>query len=122
MRTIDMSSTVQKLSKNKYVLMVFALGMLLILLPSSSKKNENSGNTVYTLEATGVSLATESGKVADIMSEIDGVGRAEVLLSRNGAVIVCDGADSAKVRLLVTNAVMAYTGLGSDKIWVVKMK
>ena len=39
-----------------------------------------------------------------------------------GAVIVCDGADSAAVRLRVVQAVSALTGLGSDKISVIKMK
>lgn len=39
-----------------------------------------------------------------------------------GAVVVCDGADSASVRLRVTQAVSALTGLGSDKISVIKMK
>lgn len=39
-----------------------------------------------------------------------------------GAVIVCDGADDAKVRLSVTEAVSNATGLGADKISVLKMK
>ncbi|MCQ2420746.1 MAG: hypothetical protein MJ118_06395 [Clostridia bacterium] len=39
-----------------------------------------------------------------------------------GALVVCDGADSAGVRLSVVNAVSGLTGLGSDKITVVKMK
>ena len=39
-----------------------------------------------------------------------------------GAVVVCDGADSAAVRLRITQAVSALTGLGSDKISVIKMK
>jgi len=38
-----------------------------------------------------------------------------------GAVIVCDGADSADVRLKVTKAVAAFTGLGMDKITVIGM-
>lgn len=38
-----------------------------------------------------------------------------------GAVIVCDGADSAGAKLAVVSAVEAYTGLGSDKITVMKM-
>ena len=38
------------------------------------------------------------------------------------AVVVCAGAQRADVRLAVTNAVAAYTGLGSDRIRVEKMK
>lgn len=39
-----------------------------------------------------------------------------------GALILCQGADSASVRLDIVNAVSALTGLGSDKISVIKMK
>ncbi len=39
-----------------------------------------------------------------------------------GAVVVCQGADSAAVRLAVTQAVSDLTGLGADHISVVKMK
>ena len=39
-----------------------------------------------------------------------------------GAVVVCEGADRAAVKLAVTEAVASLTGLGSGKIAVVKMK
>ncbi|MFB0919735.1 MAG: hypothetical protein QMB62_02450, partial [Oscillospiraceae bacterium] len=39
-----------------------------------------------------------------------------------GAVIVCDGADSADVRLRISKAVAAYTGLGMDEITVLSME
>lgn len=39
-----------------------------------------------------------------------------------GAVIVCEGAGSADVRLEVTNAVVAFTGLTTNKITVMSMK
>lgn len=39
-----------------------------------------------------------------------------------GAVVVCQGADSAAVKLNIVRAVSSLTGLGSDKITVVKMK
>lgn len=39
-----------------------------------------------------------------------------------GAVVLCQGADSARVRLAVVEAVAAVTGLTSDKISVLKMK
>lgn len=54
-------------------------------------------------------------------------GEAPILRTRRypvyqGAVIVCDGADQAGVRLTVINAVGALTGLSSDRITVMKMK
>ena len=39
-----------------------------------------------------------------------------------GALIVCEGADNAIVRLSIVNAVSDLTGLSSDKISVIKMK
>ena len=39
-----------------------------------------------------------------------------------GAVIVCDGANSADVRLAITQAVSDFTGLSSDKIAVINME
>ena len=39
-----------------------------------------------------------------------------------GALVVCQGAGSAAVRLHIVQAVSSLTGLGSDKITVIKMK
>lgn len=39
-----------------------------------------------------------------------------------GAIIVCQGADSATVRLRIIEAVASVTGLSTDKICVLKMK
>ncbi|MFQ7243101.1 MAG: hypothetical protein ACLRO1_11965, partial [Agathobaculum sp.] len=38
-----------------------------------------------------------------------------------GAVVLCDGADNAQVRLAVTQAVSTVCGIGSDKVTVLKM-
>ena len=39
-----------------------------------------------------------------------------------GAIILCQGADSAAVRLSIVDAVANVTGLSTDKITVLKMK
>lgn len=39
-----------------------------------------------------------------------------------GAIIICEGADDPNVKLAVTEAVSKITGLGADKIAVLKMK
>lgn len=39
-----------------------------------------------------------------------------------GAIIICQGADNASVRLSIVDAVSKITGLGADKISVLKMK
>ena len=92
------------LRNSRYVLLVLALGLLLLLLPRSA-------NSASAKAAAGA---------GDPLEAIRGVGAARVLLSRSGAVVVCDGASDAQVRLDVTEAVSAYTGLGSDKIRVMQ--
>lgn len=53
-------------------------------------------------------------------------GGEEVVVTRSGypvfrgAVVVCEGGDVPAVRLAITEAVTALTGLGSDKISVIK--
>ena len=118
---MDKSAVGKKLWANRYVLAVLALGLVLMLLPSGSGKSDSTGSA-DALESTGVSLETEGEKLSALLTRMQGVGRAEVLLSQSGAVVVCDGADAPTVRLYVTNAVMSYTGLGSDRISVIKMK
>lgn len=39
-----------------------------------------------------------------------------------GAIVICQGADSARVRLSIVDAVSKLTGLGADSISVLKMK
>ena len=39
-----------------------------------------------------------------------------------GAIVVCQGADNPSVKLAITEAVSKITGLGADRICVVKMK
>ena len=60
---------------------------------------------------------------------VSGSGREETGLVRQtkaptylGAVIVCQGADNASVRLAIVEAVRSATGLTTDRISVLKMK
>ena len=124
MKVIEFGALSKRLAKNKYVLMVLALAIVLLLLPSGREKE--SRNIVQAqgseLESSGIPLDTESARLSDFLSKMEGVGRAEVLLSSEGAVVLCEGADNSSVRLYVTNAVSVYTGLGSDKIRIIKLK
>lgn len=127
MGNVDRRSLRRILSENKYVLLVLALGLVLLLLPRSKSTAAQSApgtgppaGVGTPMEASGIPVDTESQRLAALLSAIRGVGPgAQVLLSRNGAVVVCAGAEDARVRLDVTMAVSAYTGLGSDRILVV---
>lgn len=110
------------LRNSRYVLLVLALGLLLLLLPrstnsASARTDAGAGDP---LESSGIPLETECARLGELLEAIRGVGAAKVLLSRSGAVVVCDGASDAQVRLDVTEAVSAYTGLGSDRIRVMQ--
>ena len=93
----------------KYVLLVAAAGLALMLWPSGGNRDDGAAAAV-----------TEEARLESLLSDIVGVGRAQVLLSDKGAAIVCQGADSATTRLAVTDAVRCYTGLGADQIVIFK--
>ncbi|MCD8254562.1 MAG: hypothetical protein LUC36_03325 [Oscillospiraceae bacterium] len=120
MKMIDMTKAARTLAANKYVLLVLAAGLALLAWPSAAESADTGGGDA--LAATGTALTTEAERLADFLENTEGVGRVQLLLSSEGAVVVCDGADSAAVRYAVTGAVGAYTGLGSDKITIIKMK
>lgn len=155
------------LKKYKYAVLVLVIGLGLMSLPTKTKTTasatQNSTNSVETRDV--------AQELADILGNIKGVGKVQVMLTvkagettvyqtdedvdtsetgssirketviitdsdRNqrplvvqtmppeymGAVIVCQGADNASVRLAVVEAVCKATGLGADKISVLKMK
>ena len=68
-----------------------------------------------TSEETTVFSANQSAQKTPVVTKTKKASYA-------GAVVVCDGADSAVVQLRIVQAVSALTGLGSDKISVIKMK
>ena len=97
-----MKKVLDKLDQFKYPLLILALGVFLMLIPSSPK-GENTAPT------------TELGEA---LSLTQGVGEAYVLVSDNG--VVCEGAQNAEVRMKIMEAVRSYTGFGADKITILK--
>ena len=86
-----------------------------------------SGSQLYLAEDSDE--ASESGtteRQRETVTLNRGSGYDDVVITREiypiyqGAVVVCQGADQAKVRLAVIEAVAALTGLSSDRITVVK--
>ena len=125
MREIDLGAVTKALAKNRSVLLILCVGLGLLLLPRRAAGKDNADRedaaAGMPMAASGIPLDTECTRISALLRSVRGVGNAEVLLSAQGCVVVCEGADSAEVRLDVTNAVAAYTGLGSDKICVMKM-
>ena len=74
---------------------------------SQSANGEVRSSTVLVSTGSGTESAVTVGTVGPVWQ---------------GVIVVCDGADSAQLRLEITRAVGAVTGLSSDKIAVVKRK
>ncbi len=153
--------------KNKYVLLILTIGLILLLLPPF--KNSVEENKVITENSANI-LSVED-QLSQILSYVQGAGKVQVMLSiaygeetlyqtdedhstnvdhesdksdtvtitgsdrgesglikqinppvYSGAIVVCQGADNPSVRFAVVEAVSKVTGLGTDKISVLKMK
>lgn len=94
------------LDKFKYPLLILVLGVILMLLPTGSAKSEEAEGDV---------------RIQQMLSSVEGVGEAQVIISDNGVVVVCRGAENAAVRLDIIRAISAYTGFGSDRITILKL-
>ena len=80
---------------------------------------EASGEeTVYQTDGDGADTVL----VTDENRKEQGLVRTRQPPVYRGAIVVCRGADSAYVRLAVVEAVANVTGLGTDKITVLKME
>ena len=94
--------------KWKYPILILLIGLLLMLIPTS-KERETSADDAQ-------------GALAAVLANTQGVGEARVLISDHGVVVACAGASNASVRLDIIRAVCSYTGFGSDKITILKLK
>lgn len=76
------------------------------------------------ISVSGDSNATRSNTVTVTDAERNQTGLIRQVnpASYLGAIVVCQGADSPSVRLAIVDAVSKATGLGSDRISVLKMK
>ena len=155
------------LNQYKYVLLVIAAGILLLLWPTGDGRREPDGGaqaearedfdlealeeklsrTLSQVEGAGqvtVTLTVKRGMEQVLASDrtttvnergssveeetvlrSTGSGEEALLITRRypvfqGALVVCEGGDDPAVRLTMTQAVSALTGLGADKITVCK--
>ncbi len=156
---------VDTVKRYRYVLLILALGVALMLIPGKSDPSE----TEHPVQITEQKEDTAQ-QLSRILAQIQGAGRVEVLLtlasgektvyqtdedistgengttrfdtviitgsdrgqsgliqqvnppSYQGAIVVCQGADRPAVRLAIVEAVSKVTGLGADRISVLKMK
>lgn len=100
----------KQIDKYKYPLLALLLGLVIMLIPTGKSS---------VAEPDAASDDSET-RLEAVLEKCEGVGEAKVLLSENGAVIVCDGAENPEVRLSIIKAVEAFTGFSSDRIQVLK--
>lgn len=155
------------LRKYKYALLILAVGVILMCLPSrDSTTVEQPQETLAATQDQDIAQELEL-----ILSQIKGAGKVQVMLSKAtgeetyyqtdedqssgtdstsgrsdtviitdvdraqtglirkvnpptymGAIIVCEGADQPAIQLAIVEAVADVTGLGADRISVLKMK
>ncbi len=166
---LDWKMLTRQFGRYKYVLLVIGIGVLLLLVPTSTSKVSSSESTINTEEDFSVEALEE--KLEHILAQIDGAGQVDVMLTVEsgmkrifaqdgrmeqesdsmqkesetvvissgsgtqetvlvqqvyprfqGALVVAEGGGNPTVRLNLTEAVAALTGLGADKISVCKGK
>ncbi len=100
----------EELKKYKYPLLALLLGLVIMLIPTGKNSSELSSDTPDGDEA----------RLEAVLTKCEGVGEVKVLLSENGAVVVCQGAEDPEVRFSIIKAVEAFTGFSSDRIQVFK--
>ena len=90
---------------------------------------QSEGEKILYQTDEDISTDTSSSDIRKDTVLITGNDRNETGLVRQinpptylGAIILCQGADKAGIRLSIVEAVMGVTGLTSDKITVLKMK
>ena len=136
----------QLIRKYRIPLLVFLLGVALVLIPSWTKMETllsaidgagrvrlmltlSSGERiVYQTDSRTVTTSGSTTQETQTVFRQPGGAEKEpavqsvVYPQYQGALVICDGAERASVRLAVIQAVSSLTGLGSNKIAVVKMK
>ena len=90
---------------------------------------DQTEESVYAVNTRQTSGSDSRSRESDVQtwSGTGSCGETPVTVKRvlpvfRGAVVLCDGADDASVRLSVTQAVSTVCGIGADKVTVLKMQ
>lgn len=82
---------------------------------NSSSKDTGGENQPSKEQQSELVIVSRSGEENPVIASVNGP-------EYRGAVVICDGAGSAQVRLEVTEAIKSLTGITSDNIKISKMK
>lgn len=106
-------------SLSKILSQVHGAGQVKILLTQ-----QQGPQTFYQSDEvrTDRELRTDTILVTDSSRNETGLIRQIIPPVYRGAVVLCQGADDARIRLQIVQAVQSVTGLSSDRITILKMK
>ena len=115
----ETENSIPNLEKELSVILsqIAGVGKTEVLLTEAS-----GSNTIYQIDAAQNQSNLDTVIVTDRNREETGLVKQILPPVYRGALIVCQGADKASVRLSVVEAVRSVTGLTSDCITVLKMK
>lgn len=110
-------------SRYKKIIIIAALLIAVIIL---AVVMFGSGTKSLTINSETVERSETETKLMRILSEIEGVGKAEVMISEgengvDGVVIVCEGANSLMTRSNVINAVKVALNIEKSNIAIYAM-
>ncbi len=164
----------KKLGKLRYPILILLLGLVFLLIPGREKEERVETVDLRQSEPQSIpDLSLEEKRLSELLSQVKGAGKVEVILSLasggeityqsdsnfsnqtgelgqsnredstvlyhvdsdtqsplirqetapvyQGALVLCQGADDPEVKLALVQAVSSLTGLGSDRIAVIKM-
>lgn len=111
--------------KSDYIIMALIGVLLLIIVIPVKPSQASASQKLYVTKEKENELEQ---RLSDILNQMEGVGKADVMITREsngseieGVLIVTKGADSSVVCQKITDAVMALFGIDAHKIKIVKM-
>ena len=118
--------------KNIKIILGLIIVAILILTYGSVKLKTESLNNGTTKESqttvTSAEYTEEEKKLADILSEIEGIGKTKVMICNsteeqiNGVIVVAEGANIPLVELQIKNAVATALKVNFNSVKVYSMK
>lgn len=97
------------------VMLSVAAGSETIYQSDVTEENKTGQDSQMRKETSAVLYGTGSGKEAALIKQ-------KTAPIYQGAVVLCQGADDPGIKLALVQAVASLTGLGTDRITVIKMK
>ena len=118
---------ISKLKKVKNLEIIVAVVLALIAAVSYVAVTVGSSKKIDRQSSVTVSMDERESKLANLISEISGVGRTRVLITSDGkdevrgVVVVAEGADNMTNRVKMIRCVETATGVTVDKIQIFEM-